>query len=116
MADPKITRIEIHEYRYTLDNLGTDYNGFNLVYSPGAKAEQKGRIMRIFTDAGVIGEYAGVGDADLATLPRFKHYLLGRSALERERIYSDVNRALRQVARIGLAPVDIALWDLAGKY
>ncbi len=116
MADPKITRIEIHEYCYTLDNLGTDYNGFNLVYSPGAKAEQKGRIMRIFTDAGVIGEYAGVGDADLATLPRFKHYLLGRSALERERIYSDVNRALRQVARIGLAPVDIALWDLAGKY
>ncbi len=27
-----------------------------------------------------------------------------------------MKRALRQVARIGLAPVDIALWDLAGKY
>ena len=25
MADPKITRIEVHEYTYTLDNLGTDY-------------------------------------------------------------------------------------------
>ena len=62
------------------------------------------------------GEYAGGGDADYATLPRFTHYLLGRSALERERIFTDVNRALRQVARIGLAPVDIALWDLAGKY
>ena len=116
MADPIITRIELHEYAYTIENLGTDYNGFNLVYSPGGKVEQRGRIMRVFTDAGVIGEYAGVGDADAATLPRFKHYLLGRNALERERIYSDVNRALRQVARIGLAPVDIALWDLAGKY
>ena len=35
MADPKITRIEIHTYSYTLDNLGTDYNGFNMVYTPG---------------------------------------------------------------------------------
>ena len=46
----------------------------------------------------------------------FVHYLFGKNALERERIYTDVNRALRQMARIGFAPVDIALWDLAGKY
>jgi len=116
MADPKITRIEIHTYSYTLDNLGTDYNGFNMVYSPGNKIEASSHILRIFTDVGVIGEYAGGSDTDYATLPRFKHYLLGRNALERERIYTDVNRALRQVARIGLAPIDIALWDLAGKY
>ena len=116
MADPKITRIEIHTYSYTLDNLGTDYNGFNMVYMPGNTIEASSHILRIFTDVGVIGEYAGGSDTDYATLPRFKHYLLGRSALERERIYTDVNRALRQVARIGLAPIDIALWDLAGKY
>jgi L-alanine-DL-glutamate epimerase-like enolase superfamily enzyme len=48
-------------------------------------------------------------------LPRFASYLIGKNALERERFYSDINRALRQVARIGLAPIDIALWDLAGK-
>ena len=116
MADPLITRIEVHEYLYTLDNLGTDYNGFNLVYAPGTKTESKAYVLRILTDVGVTGEYAGGGDADYATLRRFTHYLLGRSALERERIYTDVNRALRQVARIGQAPVDIALWDLAGKY
>jgi L-alanine-DL-glutamate epimerase-like enolase superfamily enzyme len=116
MADPRITRIEVHEYSYTLENLGRDYNGFNLVYCPGNKIEPRGHIIRIFTDAGVIGEYAGGGDADYAILKGFKHYLLGRSALERERIYTDVNRALRQVARMGLAPVDIALWDLAGKF
>src|SRR3974377_2307918 len=104
MADPKITRIEVHEYAYTLENLGTDYNGFNLVYSPGKKGEPKGHIFRIRTDAGVAGEYAGGGDADYAILPRFTHYLLGRSALERERIFTDVNRALRQVGGMGLAP------------
>ena len=46
----------------------------------------------------------------------FVHYLLGPNALERERIYTDVNRALRQVARMGFAPIDVALWDIAGKF
>ena len=114
--DPLIKSIEVHEYAYELPELGTDYNGFNLVYEPGGSVTSGGYILRILTDAGVTGEYAGGGAADYATLPRFAHYLLGKSALERERIYSDVNRALRQVARIGLAPVDVALWDLAGKF
>ncbi|BCX05502.1 MAG: mandelate racemase [Candidatus Roseilinea sp.] len=116
MADPKIARIEVHEYAFTLDNLGRDYNGFNLVYSPGGKAEMRGHVIRIFSDVGAIGEYAGGSAADYALLKGFAHYLLGKNALERERIFSDVNRAMRQVARMGLAPVDIALWDLAGKY
>ncbi|HXF64213.1 MAG TPA: enolase C-terminal domain-like protein, partial [Caldilineaceae bacterium] len=116
MGDPKITKIEIHEYEYTLENMGRDYNGFNLVYEPGGKIALRGKILRIFTDAGIIGEYAGGSNAEYSTLPTFLHYLIGKSALERERIYSDVRRALRQVARIGIAPIDIALWDIAGKY
>jgi L-alanine-DL-glutamate epimerase-like enolase superfamily enzyme len=116
MADPKITQIEVHQYRYTLHDLGHDYNGFNLVYEPGGSVEGTGHIIRILTDVGVVGEYAGGSATDYATLPRFAHYLIGKSALERERIYTDVKRALRQVARIGMAPVDVALWDLAGKY
>ncbi|MGQ9632566.1 MAG: enolase C-terminal domain-like protein [bacterium] len=116
MAEPKITKIEVHEYEYTLNDLGTDYNGFNLVYVPGNTISPKGYIIRIFTDSGPIGEYAGGSAAEYSTLPTFAHYLVGKNALERERIYTDVKRALRQVARIGIAPVDIALWDLAGKY
>ena len=116
MADPKITRFEIHEYEYTQRDLGTDHNGFNTVYVPDSTLTRRGKILRILTDAGVVGEYAGGSDADYAILPRLVHYLVGKSALERERIYSDVKRALRQVARIGMAPIDVALWDLAGKY
>ena len=115
MKDPVITKIEVHEYEYTLRDMGHDYNGFNLVYEPGGSAKNKGWIIRVFTDQGITGEYAGGSDAEFSTLPRFAPYLIGRSALERERIYSDVRRALRQVARIGYAPVDNALWDLAGK-
>jgi L-alanine-DL-glutamate epimerase-like enolase superfamily enzyme len=116
MAEPKITSIEIHEYAYSLHDLGTDYNGFNLVYTPGGSVAMKGYILRINTDVGLVGEYAGGSAAEYSTLASFAHYLIGKHALERERIYTDVKRALRQVARIGLAPVDIALWDLAGKY
>jgi L-alanine-DL-glutamate epimerase-like enolase superfamily enzyme len=116
MAALRIAKIEIHEYSSTMHDLGTDYNGFNLVYTPGNTIERKGHILRILTDQGVVGEYAGGSATDYATLPRFVHYLLGKNALERERIYTDVKRALRQVARIGMAPVDVALWDLAGKY
>ena len=115
MADPKITRIEIHKYQYELHDLGRDYHGFNLVYEPGNKVMLDGHIIQIFSDAGVVGEYAGGNDTEFSTLPRFAHFLIGRSALERELIYTEVKRALRQVARIGLAPVDVALWDLAGK-
>ena len=114
MAEPRISGIEVHTYTYTLDELGKDYNGFNLVYVPGSTVQQTGHIIRILTDEGVVGEYAGGSAADYAILPSFAHYLIGKHALERERIYADVKRALRQVARIGLAPVDIALWDLAG--
>jgi L-alanine-DL-glutamate epimerase-like enolase superfamily enzyme len=115
MADPKITKLEIHEYEYTLENIGRDYNGFNLVYEPGSRAVLHGKILCIHTDAGLTGEYAGGSDAEYSTLRGFVHYLIGKSALERERIYTDVRRALRQVARIGFAPIDIALWDIAGK-
>lgn len=116
MAEPIITRIELHEYEFTLRDLGRDYNGFNLVYAPGGSVPGKGHVLRILTDAGVVGEYAGGSAAEYSTLAGFVHYLIGKNALERERIYSDVRRALRQVARIGIAPIDIALWDLAGKY
>lgn len=115
MGDPKITRIEIHEYQWQLPNMGKDYHGFNLVYEPGNTLTMKGRILKVFTDAGITGEYAGGSPADYANLANFWHFLKGHSVLQRERIYTEVRRSLRQVAHIGLAPIDIALWDIAGK-
>ena len=116
MSDPLITRIEVHQWTSALREIGRDYNGFNLVYEPGGSAKIVGHVVRILTDAGIVGEY-GYGTAlDVGAMPMFVHYLFGKSALERERIYTDVNRALRQVARVGYAPIDVALWDIAGKY
>jgi len=115
MSDPKVTRLEIHEYQWQLPNMGKDYNGFNLIYEPGNTITNTGRILKVFTDAGIVGEVAGGSPAEYATIPQFWHFLKGHNALERERFYTEVRRALRQVARIGFAPIDIALWDIAGK-
>ncbi len=115
MGDPTITRIEIHEYQWQLPNMGKDYHGFNLVYEPGNTLTMTGRILKVFTDVGIVGEFAGGSPTDYATLPNFWHFIKGHSALQRERIYTEVRRSLRQVAHIGLAPIDIALWDIAGK-
>jgi len=113
---PVITSIEVHEFEYELKDMGTDYNGFNAVYQPGGTLRRRSYAMRINTDLGLSGECVGGGVAEVSTLPMFAHYLLGKNAFERERIYKDVKRALRQMARIGIAPVDICLWDLGGKY
>lgn len=112
---PIITGITVTEFEHTLSDMGTDYNGFNLVYEPGGKAKRRGAVLQVHTDLGITGECL-TNMGNLATLAGFADYLMGRNALERERIYQDVKRALRQMARVGMAAVDVALWDIAGKY
>ncbi len=113
---PIITSVEVYEFEYELKNMGTDYNGFNKVYEPGGNLRQVSYILRINTNLGLSGECVGSGVAEISTLPMFVRYLIGKNALERDLIYTEVKRALRAMARIGIAPMDICLWDIAGKY
>ncbi len=116
MAEPRISGIEVHTYTYSLDKLGKDYNGFNLVYVPGSTVQQTGHIIRILTDEGIVGEYAGGSAADYALLPSLAQYLIGKHALERERIYADVSARCarspgsvwrRSISRSGILPASI---------
>ena len=116
MAEPKITKIQVHYFESELPDVGLDPTQLNPVYVPGGKFKRKSAAIRIFTDVGLIGEYASRHTLEFAALPMIAHYLIGSNPLQRERIYSDLKRALRQVARIGIAPVDNALWDLAGRF
>jgi L-alanine-DL-glutamate epimerase-like enolase superfamily enzyme len=115
MAPPKITRLSVHQFWHEVADRGVDYNGFNAVYEPGARHRAHGYVFTIETDAGITGEYVGGNPVSYAQIGMVAHYLLGKNALERERIYNDVKRALRKHDRMGQGPLDIALWDIAGK-
>lgn len=112
---PIITGFTVIEFEEPpMLDMGTDYNGFNMVYVPGGKVERKGTITLMHTNMGITGEL--VGGAGLATQKRYRDYLIGKNALERELIYQDLKRALRQAARMGMAQIDMLLWDIAGKF
>ncbi len=113
----KITGIEVTQFEWQQPNIGLDeeYNGFNLVYKAGPGITQRGHVLQIHTDAGITGEYVGGGATEYAQMAMFAHYLIGRDPLQRELIYNDVKRALRKYDRMSMGPVDIALWDIAGK-
>ena len=113
---PTITRIKSTEFQYPLEDLGPDEHGFNLVYTPGETSWRKLFGLRIETDEGITGEYVGGTSPGSAQINLFADYLIGKNPLHRERHWSEIKRSLRKYDRMGMGPIDIALWDLAGKY
>jgi L-alanine-DL-glutamate epimerase-like enolase superfamily enzyme len=110
---PKITRVQVFQFEHEIQDMGVDYNGFNHVYQPGNKLHSRGQVLTVDTDAGVTGEF--VGGIEMTQLGMIGNYLIGKDALQRELIYNDVKRALRKHDRLIMGPIDIALWDIAGK-
>ena len=110
MPNPKITKIENIYFAHQIENMGTDYNGFNQVYQKGATLSMTPCVVRIHTSIGVTGECLGPPVPE-----NVARYLLGRNPFARERIYNDLKRGLRHSARTDICAVDVALWDFAGK-
>jgi len=111
----KITRIDVHQFQWESENLGHDYNQFNLVYTPNSRITRTGCVLQIHTNQGITGEYLAGGGVEFAQLEMYTHYLLGRNPLHREQFYNEVKRALRKYDRMSMGVIDIALWDIAGK-
>ena len=116
MSSLKITRIEVHEFGFDLKDMAKDYNGFNLGFKKGSVHRSQGYAMKVETNEGVTGEYVGGCSPTFAQFNMIAQYMIGKDPLQRERIYNDVKRALRKYDKMGMGPIDIALWDLAGKH
>jgi L-alanine-DL-glutamate epimerase-like enolase superfamily enzyme len=112
---PEITSIESTEFFYPIEDVGTDQHGFNLVYEPGAVTERKLFALKIEVDDGLTGEYVGGNSPGAAQINTFADYLVGKNPLDRQQHWSEMKRALRKYDRMGIGPIDIALWDYAGK-
>jgi L-alanine-DL-glutamate epimerase-like enolase superfamily enzyme len=114
----KISRVQIHEFRYEVDDVGFDAGGFDFVYVPGHRQPITKAAVVIETADGARGEYVGLWGATpmaLAQTVMLAPHLLGLDPFQREFIYDEFKRALRQYDHMGYGMIDICLWDLAGK-
>ena len=116
----KINKVEVHVFQFDAINLGSVRGGGvgAFSYAKGAKTRIAKYAVAIMTDNGLRGEYVThwVGSsAALGQTLMLAPYLLGREAEQREFIYDDLKRQARQFDHMGHGPLDIALWDLAGK-
>ncbi len=91
----KIDSFEIHEYTFEIVDLNRDR-----VYTPGARTMLTNFAVVIQTDDGARGECClmhGGKKPHLAQVLALAPYLIGRNPFQRELIYDDFKRALRQV-------------------
>ena len=116
MSNLIITSIEVDEFKFPLKDVTKDYNGFNLVYKKNSNQTAVTYALKVFTNQGITGTYIGGDSPSFAQFNMFASYLIGKNPLHRELIYNDVKSALRKFDKMGMGPIDIALWDLAGKY
>jgi L-alanine-DL-glutamate epimerase-like enolase superfamily enzyme len=118
----RIDRVEIHPFTYEVLNLSVGRQRTtgvgNVEYASGATVTMPRYAVLIQTDDGLRGEYVthwvGTG-ASLGQSLMLAPHLLGRDPESRELIYDDLKRELRAYDHMGHGPLDIALWDLAGK-
>jgi L-alanine-DL-glutamate epimerase-like enolase superfamily enzyme len=116
---PVITRIELTAFAISIDNIQSDPAGFGVAYRPGNGTRQVRFAVKIDTDQGVRGVYIPPRSRVKVIMPACEalaYSLIGKPALQRERHYQAMRRATKHVGEVGIGALDIALWDLAGKY
>lgn len=117
-----IARVELSLFGFEVEGLGLPAHGAagvgNLVARRGGRLPAQRWAVRIETDDGARGEYVThwVGTpASFAQAAMLAPHLLGRDPDAREGIWQDLRRELRAYDHMGHGPLDIALWDLAGR-
>ena len=113
----KIQRVEVHEYDYRIEGLELGHGGHRHLRS-GAFTTLSNSVVVIRTAAGAVGEYAcsfGGKPAILSQVLMTAPLLLGQNPDHREALYNEMKRYTRQWGFLGVGPLDIALWDLAGR-
>jgi len=110
-----IKTIEIIEFSFPVKNVGPAENGYDTVYVPDRIGQMGALATRIATDDGVVGEYVGGMVLGLSQTLYIAGKLIGRDAFNRLEFYEEAKRALRKFDKMGYGPLDIALWDWAGK-
>lgn len=114
-----IKRVEVHEFEFDAPNLARDGVAQSLTFKRGASVRLSKFAIVIQTDDGGRGEYVTHWVATRSTLGQLLMLcprLVNKDARERIAIYEDLKRDIRQFDHMGHGPLDIALWDWAGRH
>ena len=118
----QIVRVELSLFGFEVAGLAVPSHGAagvgNLLARKGATLPCQRWAVRIETEDGARGEYVThwVGTpSSFAQATMLAPHLLGRDPDAREEIWQDLKRELRAYDHMGHGPLDIALWDLAGR-
>ena len=110
----RIKRIVIQEYRYTLEDLGPAI----WTYQKGGRLDVTKFVVTVETDDGLTGSYAphfGATSHAAAQVDEMARALIDHDAEQREKIFELLKNGFRHYDKVGIAALDCALWDLAGK-
>ena len=116
---PIIDRIEFTAFEIEIPNMSADPAGFGVSYTPGHTGKHLRFGLRVYTDAGVVGEYVPGRSRVrpiMAASEALASRLIAKPALERVQHYNVMRRLTKHIGEVGIGALDIALWDLAGKY
>lgn len=113
-----IKSVEITDFTFQARNIEQTGFGHRVGFRRGASTTVVKNAVVIETCDGCRGEYVtnwGASPATRGEMDMLAPFLIGRNAFHREEIYDDLKREMRQWSGLGHGPLDIALWDLAGK-
>ena len=65
---PIVTKIETTQFKFDVPDVAVHPVGGQLTYTPGAKVERTSRVLRVFTDQGIVGEYVGGSESEHAAI------------------------------------------------
>jgi len=118
----RMASVELSLFRFEVEGLALLAHGAagvgNLAAKIGGRMPAQRWAIRIETDDGAHGEYVThwVGTpSSFAQAEMLAPHLIGRDPDTREEIWQDLRREVRAYDHMGHGPLDIALWDLAGK-
>ena len=115
----RINRVEVHEFEFDAQNLARDGVAQSITFKRGGVVRLTKYAIVIHTADGGRGEYVTHWVATRSTLGQMLMLcprLVGKDARERIAIYEDLKRDIRQFDHMGHGPIDIALWDWAGRH
>lgn len=119
MVMPVVSEIECVEFTYPVANQRPAGDASHPVYRPGSSIDRPVLAVRITADTGPPGEFVSLNSPPgpaIEQIDTIAPYLVGKNPLHRERHWSVFKLNLRKYDRMGIGPIDIALWDLAGKH